>query len=76
VSGESPGKLGRFFRIAFNLCPIAIWRGDFVQAETLASILIERSQSVFEHYHEWGLLYRQFTRDFQAAISVLSALSG
>jgi predicted ATPase/DNA-binding winged helix-turn-helix (wHTH) protein len=46
--------------IAFSLCPIAIWRGDFGQAETLVSLLLERSEIVFEHYHEWGLLYRQF----------------
>jgi predicted ATPase/DNA-binding winged helix-turn-helix (wHTH) protein len=45
--------------IAFNICPVAIWRGDFGQAETLVSLLLERSQRVFEHYHEWGLLYRQ-----------------
>jgi predicted ATPase/DNA-binding winged helix-turn-helix (wHTH) protein len=46
--------------IAFNLCPVAIWRGDFGQAETLVSILVERSQQVFRHYHQWGLLYRRF----------------
>ncbi|MGA2128236.1 MAG: winged helix-turn-helix domain-containing protein [Xanthobacteraceae bacterium] len=46
--------------IAFNLCPVAIWRGDFGQAERLVSILLERSQQVFQHYHEWGLLYRRF----------------
>jgi hypothetical protein len=46
--------------IAFNLCPVAIWRGDFRQAKALASILLERSQQVFQHYHEWGLLYRRF----------------
>jgi predicted ATPase/DNA-binding winged helix-turn-helix (wHTH) protein len=48
--------------IAFNLFPVAIWRGDFDHAETLVSHLLERSQRVFEHYHEWGLLYRQFLR--------------
>jgi tetratricopeptide (TPR) repeat protein len=46
--------------IAFNICPIAIWRGDFDQAETLVSLLVQRSQRVFKHYHQWGLLYRQF----------------
>jgi predicted ATPase/DNA-binding winged helix-turn-helix (wHTH) protein len=46
--------------IAFNLCPVAIWRGDFSKAEALVSLLLERSQRVFEHYYEWGLLYRQF----------------
>jgi predicted ATPase/DNA-binding winged helix-turn-helix (wHTH) protein len=46
--------------IAFNLCPVAIWCGDFGQADALVSILLERSQQVFQHYHEWGLLYRRF----------------
>jgi predicted ATPase/DNA-binding winged helix-turn-helix (wHTH) protein len=54
--------------ISFNICPIAIWRGDFSQAETLISLLLERSQRVFEHYHEWGLLYRRF---LAGAISAL-----
>jgi predicted ATPase/DNA-binding winged helix-turn-helix (wHTH) protein len=46
--------------IAFNICPIAIWRGDFDQAETLVSLLVQRSQTVFEHYYQWALLYREF----------------
>jgi len=46
--------------IAFNLCPVAIWRGDFNLAASLVNLLLERSERVFEHYHEWGLLYRQF----------------
>jgi hypothetical protein len=46
--------------IVFNICPVAIWRGDLSLAETLVSLLLERSQRAFEHYHDWGLLYRQF----------------
>jgi hypothetical protein len=46
--------------IAFNICPVTLWRGDFDQADALVDLLLERSQSVFEQYHEWGLLYRQF----------------
>jgi predicted ATPase/DNA-binding winged helix-turn-helix (wHTH) protein len=46
--------------IAFHICPVAIWRGDFGRAETLVNLLLERSQIVFEHYHDWGLHYRQF----------------
>jgi predicted ATPase/DNA-binding winged helix-turn-helix (wHTH) protein len=45
--------------LAFNLCPVAIWRGDFDSFERFVGILLERSQKVFAHYHEWGLLYRQ-----------------
>jgi predicted ATPase/DNA-binding winged helix-turn-helix (wHTH) protein len=46
--------------ITFNICPVAIWRGDFGEAETLVGILLERSQQVFQHYHEWGLRYQRF----------------
>ena len=46
--------------IAFNIGPVAIWRGDFDHAENLVGILLERSQHVFRHYYEWGLLYRRF----------------
>ena len=46
--------------IVFNVCPVAIWRGDFRLATCLTTLLLERSQRAFEHYHEWGLLYRQF----------------
>ena len=46
--------------ITFNMCPIAIWRGDNEVAHTLVGILLERSQQAFQHYHEWGLLYRRF----------------
>jgi predicted ATPase len=45
--------------IVFNICPVAIWRGDLDLAETLVSLLLERSERAFEHYHDWGLLYRQ-----------------
>ena len=46
--------------IVFNLCPVAIWRGDFAHADTLVSLLLEHSERIFAHYHEWGLLYRHF----------------
>jgi hypothetical protein len=46
--------------IAFNVCPIAIWRGDIEEAHAFAGILLERSQQAFQHCHEWGLLYRRF----------------
>jgi predicted ATPase/DNA-binding winged helix-turn-helix (wHTH) protein len=60
--------------IAFNLCPVAIWRGDFGQAETLVSILLERSQQVFQHYHEWGLLYRRFLVQATSALGQVDAV--
>jgi predicted ATPase len=46
--------------ITFNMCPVAIWRGDIEKAHVLVGILLERSQQAFQHYHEWGLLYRRF----------------
>jgi predicted ATPase/DNA-binding winged helix-turn-helix (wHTH) protein len=49
--------------LAFNLCPVAIWRGDFDSLERFVDILLEHSQKVFAHYHQWGLLYQQlFTK--------------
>jgi hypothetical protein len=48
---------GRSLSISVRL---PIWRGDFEYAETLVDILLERSQQVFQHYHELGLLYRRF----------------
>jgi predicted ATPase/DNA-binding winged helix-turn-helix (wHTH) protein len=59
--------------IAFNICPVAIWRGDFGQAETLVGILLERSQQVFEHYHDWGLLYRRFLGQAISALDQVDA---
>jgi predicted ATPase/DNA-binding winged helix-turn-helix (wHTH) protein len=46
--------------LAFHICPIAIWRGELTDATSYANILIKHSQRVFEHYHEWGGLYREF----------------
>jgi tetratricopeptide (TPR) repeat protein len=46
--------------LALNVCPVAIWRGRFDEAKRFVDLLLERSQSVFEHYHEWGLRYRDF----------------
>ena len=60
--------------IAFNVCPVAIWRGDFGQAETLVSLLLERSQRVFEHYHRWGLLYRRFLAGAESASGQVDTL--
>jgi tetratricopeptide (TPR) repeat protein len=60
--------------IAFNLCPVAIWRGDFSQAETLVSILLERSQQVFQHYYKWGLLYRRFLDQAMSAFGQADAV--
>jgi predicted ATPase/DNA-binding winged helix-turn-helix (wHTH) protein len=60
--------------IAFNLCPVAIWRGDFGQAETLVGTLIKRSQQVFEHYHEMGLRYRRFLGQATSAVSQMDAV--
>jgi predicted ATPase len=46
--------------LAFHICPIAIWRGELAEAEMYANVLLKRSERVFEHYHEWGMLYREF----------------
>jgi tetratricopeptide (TPR) repeat protein len=46
--------------LAYHICPIAIWRGELAEAKSYASVLLKRSQRVFEHYHEWGMLYLEF----------------
>jgi len=46
--------------IAFGVCPIAIWRGDFAEARHTAGLLMSHSQKAFEHWHDWGLLYDKF----------------
>jgi hypothetical protein len=33
--------------LAFNLCPVGIWRGDFDSFERFVGILLEHSQKVF-----------------------------
>jgi predicted ATPase/DNA-binding winged helix-turn-helix (wHTH) protein len=48
--------------LAFNVCPIAIWRGELAEASHFANLLLEHSQSVFQHWHEWGLLYQKFLK--------------
>jgi predicted ATPase len=60
--------------IAFNLCPVAIWGGDFGQAAALVGILLERSHQVFQHYHEWGLLYRRFLDQATSALGQVDAV--
>jgi predicted ATPase/DNA-binding winged helix-turn-helix (wHTH) protein len=49
--------------LAFNVCPVAIWRGELAEAAHFANLLLEHSQSVFQHWHEWGLLYEKFLKE-------------
>jgi hypothetical protein len=49
--------------LAFNVCPIAIWRGDLAEARHFVQLLREYSQNVFQHYHEWGMLYDQLLNE-------------
>jgi predicted ATPase/DNA-binding winged helix-turn-helix (wHTH) protein len=49
--------------LAFNVCPIAIWRGELAEASHFANLLLEHSQNVFQHWHEWGLLYEKFLKE-------------
>ncbi len=46
--------------LIFNIIPVAVWRGDFDEAADFVDLLLKLSHNVFQHYHEWGLLYRQF----------------
>jgi predicted ATPase/DNA-binding winged helix-turn-helix (wHTH) protein len=49
--------------LALNVCPIAIWRGELAEASHFANLLREHSQSVFQHWHEWGLLYEKLLKE-------------
>jgi predicted ATPase/DNA-binding winged helix-turn-helix (wHTH) protein len=53
--------------LAFNVCPIAIWRGELAEASHFAKLLREHSQSVFQHWHEWGLLYEKLLKELTQA---------
>jgi predicted ATPase len=53
--------------LAFNVCPIAIWRGELAEASHFANLLREHSQSVFQHWHEWGLLYEKLLKELTQA---------
>jgi hypothetical protein len=46
--------------LVFNNIPVAVWRGDFDEAADFVDLLLKLSHNVFQHYHDWGLLYRQF----------------
>lgn len=44
--------------ITFNLCPVAIWCGDFTLARRCASIASTQSEKTFEHWYRWSRMYR------------------
>ena len=53
--------------LIFNIIPVVVWRGDFDEAADFVDLLLKLSYNVFQHYHDWGLLYRQY---LHAAASV------
>jgi predicted ATPase len=46
--------------VAFNVCPVAIWRGDFAEARKYVNLLRKHSENIFQHYYGWALIYDQF----------------
>jgi tetratricopeptide (TPR) repeat protein len=44
--------------LTFNLCPIAIWRGDISLASRFAAIAFTQSEKTFEHWHGWSRMYQ------------------
>jgi predicted ATPase len=46
--------------VAFNVCPVAIWRGDLAEARYYVNLLRKHSENIFQHYHGWALIYDQF----------------
>jgi predicted ATPase/DNA-binding winged helix-turn-helix (wHTH) protein len=46
--------------VAFNVCPVAIWRGDLAEARHYVNLLRKHSENIFQHYYGWALIYDQF----------------
>ena len=46
--------------VAFHVCPVAIWRGDFPEARHYVNLLRKHSKNIFQHYYGWALIYDQF----------------
>jgi predicted ATPase/DNA-binding winged helix-turn-helix (wHTH) protein len=46
--------------VAFHVCPVAIWRGDFADARHYVNLLRKHSENLFQHYYGWALIYDQF----------------
>jgi predicted ATPase/DNA-binding winged helix-turn-helix (wHTH) protein len=46
--------------VAFHVCPVAIWRGDFADARRYVNLLRKHSENLFQHYYGWALIYDQF----------------
>jgi predicted ATPase len=44
--------------IAFNLCPVAIWSGDFANANRFVALALAQSEKTFEHWNEWAHMYQ------------------
>jgi len=44
--------------LTFNLCPVAIWRGDVALAGQFAAIASAQSVKTFEHWYGWSQMYR------------------
>jgi len=46
--------------LAFNVCPVAIWRGDLDEARHYVNLLRKHSENIFQHYYGWALIYDRF----------------
>jgi predicted ATPase/DNA-binding winged helix-turn-helix (wHTH) protein len=44
--------------LMFNLCPVAIWRGDLALAHRFAAIASTQSEKTFEHWNDWSQMYQ------------------
>jgi len=60
-------KQSTCWALAFNVCPIAIWRGELAEARIYVNLLLDHSQNVFQHWNEWGLFYGQFLSKIASA---------
>jgi predicted ATPase/DNA-binding winged helix-turn-helix (wHTH) protein len=55
--------------LTFNLCPVAIWRGDVALAGRFASIASTQSVKTFEHWYGWSRMYQIAIGDLEMSLN-------
>ena len=54
--------------LMFNLCPVAIWRGDLALAHRFAAIASTQSEKTFEHWNDWSRMYQVALGDLGSSL--------
>jgi predicted ATPase/DNA-binding winged helix-turn-helix (wHTH) protein len=55
--------------LTFNLCPVAIWRGDVALAGRFAAIASTQSVKTFEHWYGWSRMYQIALGDLEMCLN-------